>query len=239
MEDILSRPKNVRNLVFREFYAGDWQPAPHVCLDHCSDIRKLCLPRPRRYLYGFEARSPEEGLQDLRIAQDKWGTDGIRRGAPAEALQKFDFASVCRVAVQIAPDCDGDFAGGAEHTVHFAHGRESICEEHEPELAYHRIKAVVRIRQALRQSLPPIKRRCEFAGDCNHAGVCIDAGDESTGSNQGANGARQNTAPTCNVEHTLVLTNARSISDDGSPVREECRHEESFVCPRAINLSLG
>jgi len=127
-------------------------PAPNLGVDPRLDRREAGRARPRRDLRIGKARLFDERAQPLPIAQDERRSQRLRNIVAEQLLNHTGQRRVPRRLLQRCPDRDGQPPTRSEYPRHLPQGSRPILEEHQPELAGHRVEAAARERQRLRSA---------------------------------------------------------------------------------------
>ncbi|MFN8452183.1 MAG: hypothetical protein U0521_27205 [Anaerolineae bacterium] len=102
-------------------------------------------------------------------------------------------------------------------------------EEHQPELAHHRVEAARLERQDFRFALPPLDLWCFSRGDRQHVIVQVETHDRAARPDAPGGSAGENARTARNVEDTLTGLKLRRVSNARCPFLKQCRDQEFVV----------
>ena len=113
--------------------------------------------------------------------------------------------------LQLIPHGDGEAPARDQDARHLAQRLPAVAEEHQAELADHRVERTVIERQRFRAALAKVDARRELTGDRDHSGIEVERRDRSTGPHSRSGLAGHDARATGDVEDALAGTNPRGL----------------------------
>jgi hypothetical protein len=135
--------QNVRDLLLRQDNAHYWQPAPEIGLNHHPNARESGYALLGGDINRFDTSACKQGCEITPISEDERRTECVRRSRTGEPLEQRYLIRVGRNVVERVPDRDRKASAGSEHSQGLSKGLATVSEEHETELAYHRVESLI------------------------------------------------------------------------------------------------
>ena len=129
----------------------------------------------------------------------------------------------------VVPDRDHQPPTGAQHAPHLSQRRRAVLEEHQAELAGHRVKGRIVEGQAFGAAFTPLDPGSGAACHCEHAGVAVEPDHPALRAGAMRQRASQRAGAAGDVEHGSRRRDMGRLGGGCGELAEERRHEEILV----------